>query len=129
MKAIVTKYHGPTDFKGSRITASDEDGNKVTIGYPHELSGEAVHRKAAVALCEKMNWSGAESLIGGGLKNGYVFIFGPSDWSACTRASNRLADLVCCMYHPKDELARKTYPTATWAEIIASELGIAILEV
>ena len=73
MKAIVTKYHGPTNFKGSRITASDEDGNRITISYPYELSGEAVHRKAAVALCEKMGWTG--ELLGGSLKNGYVFVF------------------------------------------------------
>lgn len=123
MKAIATRYKGPTDHKGSRIIASDEDGNKVTIGYPHELSGEAVHRKAAEALCAKMGWTG--SLVGGSLKNGYVFTFGP-DWTACTRASNRLADLVCTMYHPRDEKARETWPTATWAEIIAAELEITV---
>ena len=47
-------------------------------------------------------------------------------WKACCRASNRLADLVCAMYHPGDVEARKTWPTATWAEIIASELGVEI---
>ena len=73
MKAIVTKYHGPTNFKGARITASDEDGNRVTISYPHELSGEDVHRKAAIALCDKMKWTG--ELVGGSLKRGYVFVF------------------------------------------------------
>jgi hypothetical protein len=73
MKAIVTKYHGPTNFKGARITASDEDGNRVTISYPHELSGEDVHRKAAMALCDKMKWAG--ELVGGSLKRGYVFVF------------------------------------------------------
>jgi hypothetical protein len=50
------------------------------------------------------------------------------DWAGCCRASNRIADLVCLMYHPKDEQARKTWPTATWAELIASELGIEIPE-
>jgi hypothetical protein len=73
MKAIVTKYHGPTNFKGARITASDEDGNRISISYPYELSGEAVHRKAAEALKEKMNWSG--KLVSGSLKTGYVFVF------------------------------------------------------
>jgi hypothetical protein len=73
MKAIKTKYKGPTDTRGSRIIASDEDGNKVTISYPYELSGEDCHRKAADALCVKMGWTGA--LIGGSLKNGYVFVF------------------------------------------------------
>ena len=78
MKAIKTKYKGPTNTRGSRIIASDEDGNCVTISYPYELSGEAVHRKAAEALCAKMQWTGAENLIGGSLKNGYVFVFGPN---------------------------------------------------
>ena len=75
MKAIRTKYHGPTDTRGSRITASDEDGNRVSIPYPYELSGEAVHRKAADRLCEKMNWTG--QLAGGSLKDGYVFVWLP----------------------------------------------------
>jgi len=73
MKAIVTKYLSPTNTKGARIRASDEDGNKVIIPFPYELSGEAVHRKAAQALADRMNWSG--KLIGGSLKNGYVFVF------------------------------------------------------
>jgi hypothetical protein len=48
------------------------------------------------------------------------------DWAGCCRASNRIADLVCLMYHPGDKKARLTWPTATWAEIIASELDIQI---
>ena len=124
MKAIKTKYKGPTDTRGSRIIASDEDGNKVTISYPYELSGEDVHRKAAEALCTKMGWHG--QLVGGSLKNGYVFVFMPDAWSNCCRAAGRLVDLVCTMYHLKDEKARQTWSTATWAEIIASEFGIEI---
>ena len=73
MKAIKTTYKGPTNTRGSRIIASDEDGNKVTTSYPYELSGEAVHRKAAEALRDKMGWKG--NLISGSLKNGYVFVF------------------------------------------------------
>jgi hypothetical protein len=73
MKAIKTKYKGPTNYRGSRIIASDEDGNRITISYPYELSGEAVHRKAAEALCEKMGWG--RDLIAGSIKNGYVFTF------------------------------------------------------
>jgi hypothetical protein len=49
-------------------------------------------------------------------------------WSNCCRVAGRLADLVCLMYHPKDEMARKVWPTATWSEIIASELGIEVPE-
>jgi hypothetical protein len=129
MKAIRTKYKGPTNTRGSRIIASDEDGNKVTISYPYELSGEAVHRKAAEALCKKMDWRCAESLAGGSVKNGYVFVFTGHSWPSCCAAARRLADLVCAMYHPKDDKARQTWPTATWAEIIACELGIQLPQV
>ncbi len=73
MKAIITKYLGATNTLGARIKASDEDGNTTTINYPHELSGEAVHRKAADALCEKMGWGG--DMVCGSLRNGYVFVF------------------------------------------------------
>lgn len=49
-----------------------------------------------------------------------------NDWNGCCKASNRLADLVCAMYHPRNEQARRTFPTSTWAKIIAAELGIEI---
>lgn len=73
MKAIRTTYHGPGNVRGARIIADDEDGNRVTISYPYELSGEAVHRKAAEALRDKMGWTG--ELVGGSLGKGYVWVF------------------------------------------------------
>lgn len=73
MKAIVTRYVGPTNHKGARIIAADGDGNKVIVSYPYHLSGEAVHRVAAEALCAKMGWTG--NLIAGGTKAGYAFVF------------------------------------------------------
>jgi len=73
MKAILTKYLNPTNTRGARIRASDSDGNAVTIGYPHELSGEDVHRKAAEDLRDKMGWKG--ELVGGAIKGGYAFVF------------------------------------------------------
>ncbi len=77
MKAISTKYLPATNTRGSRIKAHDSDGHSVTIGYPHELSGAAVHAKAAVSLCLKMGWEG--DLISGGTKDGYVFVFAESE--------------------------------------------------
>ena len=73
MKAIRTKYLGATNHRGSRIKADDYEGHSVTISYPHELSGEAVHRKAADALTAKMDWP--TDLVGGGTDIGYVFCF------------------------------------------------------
>jgi hypothetical protein len=73
MKAIQTKYIGPTNFRGSRIKASDGDGNYLTISYPYELNSTEAHRKAAEMLRDKMKWTG--KLIGGGFKNNYYFCF------------------------------------------------------
>lgn len=76
MKAIKTVYLGATDSRGSRIKATAEGGprdHQVTIPYPHELSGVAVHQEAAKALCAKMGWHGR--MVSGGLKDCYVHVF------------------------------------------------------
>jgi len=73
MKAIKTTYHGATNFRGARIKATDGDKNSIWIPYPYELSGEDCHKKAAVELCKKMKWD--TDLLGGGLKDCYVFVF------------------------------------------------------
>lgn len=73
MKVIETKYHGITNRSGARVSAHDQDGNRVSIPYPHELTGEAVHLAAAQALADKMGWKGW--LQGGATKRGYTFVF------------------------------------------------------
>lgn len=49
MQAIQTKYLPCTNVRGSRIKASCERGN-LAIPYPHELSGDEVHREAVRQL-------------------------------------------------------------------------------
>jgi hypothetical protein len=77
MQAIVTKYIGPSDTKGARIKATCDAGS-ITIGYPHELSGEAVHAAAAMALVRKLGWATDfyKDWVAGGLpeQKGYVFV-------------------------------------------------------
>lgn len=76
MQAIVTKYHGPTNTKGARISARCDAGS-ISISYPHELSGQDVHAAAAMALVRKLGWStdAYGDWVGGALPNqaGYVF--------------------------------------------------------
>jgi len=73
MKAILTRYIGPTNTKGGRIKADDGDGNTLTIPYDDSLNSSEVHAKAAKALCEKMGWD--LNLIGGWGKNGMYWVF------------------------------------------------------
>ena len=82
MQAIQTKFLPCTNTKGSRIKAFCAAGS-LTISYPHELSGQACHRKAAEALAVKLGWGDAiyRELLGGCLPNGdYAFVFN-NDWA------------------------------------------------
>ena len=90
MKAIWTKYIGPTNYRGSRIKATAEDRNgfgaaiAVTVEYDDALSIEANHDAAALALCAKMGWPG--DLMRGGRPDGRgnVYTFA----AECNRVSN-----------------------------------------
>ena len=78
MQAIQTRYLPATDTRGSRIKAWCSAGS-VTISYPHELSGQAVYRKAAETLAAKFGWT--DRYLGGQLKNhDYVFV-AVNNWS------------------------------------------------
>jgi hypothetical protein len=78
MKAIKTLYLGPTNYKGSRIKATDQDRNHITLNWDHELNADENHKAAAKALCEKMNWQG--ELIMGGFPKYNVHVFATRDF-------------------------------------------------
>ena len=73
-QAIVTKYHGPTNTRGSRITATASAG-RVTVPYHYGMNSDDNHRAAAEALKAKMAWKG--DLAAGALPGdtGAVFVF------------------------------------------------------
>lgn len=74
MKAILTRYHGPTDTKPSRITARAEGVPNLTLA---NAEGDEGHRAAAQALCNRMDWTG--TLTMGGLPDGFcVHVFTPA---------------------------------------------------
>lgn len=76
MKAISTKYIGPTNFRGARVKASANDGDlkppSITISWDHALNSEENHLAAAQALAWKMEWAGR--WVGGSTVKGYVFV-------------------------------------------------------
>jgi hypothetical protein len=73
MKAITVKYLSPTNTKGTRVKASDGDGNSVILPKDYALDSYEMAQKAAVRLCEKMDWHGV--IEGGYTKDGMVFVF------------------------------------------------------
>ena len=74
MKAITTKFHGPSNVKGRRYSATDSDGNRVILSTDFALDSEGNHDRAALALCQKMGWT-KHKLIRVGTKNGNVYVF------------------------------------------------------
>jgi hypothetical protein len=72
MQAIQTRYHGPTDHNGSRITARCDAG-RVTVPYDHALGLPENHDAAADALIRKLGWTGR--YVSGALPDGsYVHV-------------------------------------------------------
>ena len=66
---IETRYHGPINYSGSRISAvsrRDSDSTYRTIvPYQHDLDAEAAHRYAAEALIRKIERDGLAEASGG----------------------------------------------------------------
>ena len=78
LQAIVTKYHGPTNYKGSRISARAEAG-RVVLAYDYALNPDENHKAAAQALAARYGWTeanGYPALAGGALPGnaGYCFV-------------------------------------------------------
>lgn len=64
-QAIVTKYIGPSNTKGSRIKATAAAGS-VTLHIDNALNIEENHAKAAQALANKFKWRGNYTIQGEG---------------------------------------------------------------
>ena len=66
-QAIVTKYHGPTDTRGSRVSATAQ-AKRIFVGWNDALDVEGNHLGAAMKLAKLMGWKG--KWYGGGLPDG-----------------------------------------------------------
>jgi hypothetical protein len=70
MQAIRTRYHGPTNTRGSRIIAKCEGGS-VTMPYNHALNLDGNHAAAARLLLQRMGW--ANQYAGGCFEHDYYW--------------------------------------------------------
>jgi hypothetical protein len=78
MQAILPKYLGPTNTRGSRVSAQAQAG-RVTIGWDDALNSDENHRAAATALLAKQGWAD-RSIVGGCLPSGdHCWVFLPKE--------------------------------------------------
>ena len=71
--AITTKYLPYTNYRSPRIKATSSSGKSVTVSWDHGLNADENHAAAAIALCNKMEWS-AKSLTMAWTKDNGIFI-------------------------------------------------------
>jgi hypothetical protein len=78
MKAIRTRYIGPSNTKPSRIVAeTGEHGQRIMTSYSSDLDANKAHAQIARALADKFGWKG--ELVGGGFPDGtMVWVFADS---------------------------------------------------
>lgn len=80
MQAIVTRFLGPTNTKGSRISASFGD-SRAFVPYDHSMSAYKNYEQAALEMLKKQCLDDKYSLIGGNIKgNTYAFVLLEKDW-------------------------------------------------
>lgn len=77
-QAIVTRFRGPTNVRGSRIIASCEAG-RIMVDCDDRLDIAENHAAAAAMLADKMGWRERDELACGGTKDGYVFVLVPRE--------------------------------------------------
>lgn len=72
-QSIVTRYHGATNTKGSRIKATAAAGS-VVLSWDDSLNPDDNHARAAQHLADKFGWRG--SWFGGGMpsSDGNVYV-------------------------------------------------------
>jgi len=89
MQTIHTKYIGPSNVRGSRVKATASSGRSITLHWDSSLDSDENHTAAAKALCDRLGWDGR--WIGGGTKDGSVFVCADERWAVGTFTIERKA--------------------------------------
>lgn len=55
MQAIQTKYHGPTNSSGARISAKCS-AKRIVLPWDHSLDADGNHKSAAAELIKRLDW-------------------------------------------------------------------------
>lgn len=72
-KAIITKFHGPSNARGSRIGVSAPDNRTRLFDYDHGLRHDERHAHCAKLYAIERNWPGLY-VAGYVAGSGYVFV-------------------------------------------------------
>lgn len=76
MNTITTKFHGPTDHRYPRVSATDRDGKRIYVEWDHMVDSETNHENAARVFCGK-DWRGY-LVCGDASPTAYVWVMIPA---------------------------------------------------
>jgi hypothetical protein len=76
-QSIQTRYIGPTNTRGSRVSATSASGHRIILEWDDALNTDDNHKAAAAALAHKLDWTGRWHA--GATSNGCVFVLADGD--------------------------------------------------
>jgi len=82
MKAIETKYLGPTNTKGTRISVKAEGLKSKQYSWDYRLGVYDNYLQAATNYANELGWINDSVLVGGSTPNGYTFVMVGKGWAA-----------------------------------------------
>ena len=56
VRVLITRYHGPTNTRGPRVSARVPSGRRVTLGWDYASSIEENHDRVATKLAAILGW-------------------------------------------------------------------------
>ena len=104
--AIVTKFLGPTNFRGARIKATIPSGKSVTLHWDHALDSSENHLRAAAKAYEKLILSTWKDSV---WQASVAAELAP--WVQMTLEAYGVKGYVHIVHHcPKDQEVKKAFP-------------------
>ena len=93
MQAIRTKFHGPTNSKGSRVSAKCE-AKTIYVSWDHSLNSEQNHKAAAEKLRSVMGWNTPfyGDIVGGEFDGNHYWVFDDRRLQALTNMVNSIRE-------------------------------------
>ena len=124
MQAIVTKYIGPTNSRGSRVKATCQAGS-ITVGWDDGLDQDDNHDAAAVALARKLGWTGPSygKMARGALPSGAgnVYVFGGGHVGGKRRHSGRGVQVQQYRQQRGKKLSTVSKHARRWPDVLPEE--------
>lgn len=120
MQCIRTRYVGPTNTRGSRVSAQCESG-RLTLPWDCALSSEENHAAAAKALAEKLGMVLPAPVSGGDYYHAFIPREYLNAWNGRARLLSAARDLLAHLPSCLDSLPESVRQSADALRAVCAE--------